>query len=69
LTATAQKNRHAKFEFELFDATGKAWLGDVTPLCCAPEVAFFRHGDEVAKLPDEHAAELAIFDGGGATAS
>jgi hypothetical protein len=55
LAAAAQKNRHAEFKFELFDAAGQAWLRDVAALGGTPEVAFFRDGDEVAKLPDKHA--------------
>jgi hypothetical protein len=55
LAAPAQKNRHTQFKFELFDSARQARLRDVAPLRGASEVSLFRHGDEVAKLSDEHA--------------
>src|ERR1700747_1380361 len=60
LPSSAQKNRHAKLKFELFDTAGQARLGDIAALRSAPEMTLFRHGDEVAKLPNEHMPELAI---------
>src|SRR5262249_18515258 len=59
LTASAQKNGHAEFKFELLDTAGKARLCDVATLRRAPEVSLFRHGDEVAKLPNKHQPQLA----------
>ncbi len=55
LTASAQKDRYTEFKFKLFDAAGEAWLRNIATLGSAAEVAFFRNGDQIAKLSDEHA--------------
>ena len=40
--------------FERAHLNAQRWLGDIQPLCCAPEVKLLGHGSEVPELPDIH---------------
>jgi len=51
LSAATQKNRNAKFIFQLLDAAGKAGLSDMTALRRAAEMLLFSHCKQIFELP------------------
>src|ERR1700682_1591246 len=57
LTTTAEENRNTELELQLFDSAGQARLRYIAPLRSSAEMTFFRDGNQILKLPDEHSSD------------
>ena len=53
----ALEERRAKLFFEILDLPAERWLGDAEATRGAADVPLLRHGDEIAKLREAHAAD------------